>query len=164
MGNELTNIEINLAQQLLKAQFNSINGLESTLHQQKSVGTLLSKESIRNRIQILFSQERKHWIVATTVNCSPNEVKVYNSLFYLDRDSLQLIERLFQCDMMNLDIKMTQCRKQTGSKDWGVYAIAIATAIASGLNLSRQNFKQQAMRGHLVDCFNNGMLTSFPCS
>ena len=49
MGNELTDIEINLAQQLLKAQFNSINGLESTLHQQKSAGVLLSKDAIRNR-------------------------------------------------------------------------------------------------------------------
>jgi len=34
MGNELTNLEINFAQQLFKAQFTSINGLESTLHQQ----------------------------------------------------------------------------------------------------------------------------------
>jgi len=161
MGNELTDIEINFAQQLLKAQFNSINGLESTLHQQKNVGILLSKDSIQNRIQI---QERKHWIVATTVNCSPSEVKVYDSSFqYLDRDSLQLIEKWFQCDVMNLDIKMTQCRKQTGSKDCGVFTIAIATAIASGLNPTRQNFKQKAMRGHLVDCFNNEMLTPFPC-
>ena len=31
MGNELTDLEINFAQQLLKAQFTSINGLESTL-------------------------------------------------------------------------------------------------------------------------------------
>ena len=82
MGNELTDMEINFAQQLLKAQFTSINGLELTLHQQlqKSV-TVLSKDSIQNRIQILFCQERKHWIVTTTVNCSPDEVKVYDSLF-----------------------------------------------------------------------------------
>ena len=51
MGNELTDMEINFAQQLLKAQFTSINGLELTLHQQlqKSV-TVLSKDSIQNRI------------------------------------------------------------------------------------------------------------------
>jgi len=45
MGNELTDIEINFAQQLLKAQFNSINKLESTLYQQKSSGNVLSKDS-----------------------------------------------------------------------------------------------------------------------
>ena len=165
MGSELTDMEINFAQQLLKAQFTSINGLESTLHQQlQKNATVLSKDSIRNIIQILFCQERKHWIVATTVNCSPNEVKVYDSLFqYLDKDSLQLIEKLFWCDNLNLDIKMTQCRKQKGGKDCGVFAIAIATAIASGLNPSRQNFKQEAMRGHLIDCFNKEILTPFPC-
>jgi len=67
MGNELTDLEINFAQQLLKTQFTSINGLESTLHQQLQKNTsALSKDSIRNRIQILFCQERKHWIVATS--------------------------------------------------------------------------------------------------
>ena len=156
MDNELTDVEINFAQQLLKAHFTSINGLESTLHQQlQKNATVLLKDSIWNRIQILFCKERKHWIVATTVNCSPNEVKVYDSLFqYLDKDSLQLIERLFQCDNLNLDIKMTHCHKQKGIKGCGVFAIAVATAIASGLNPSRQNFKQEAMRGHLVNCFN----------
>jgi len=82
MGNELTDLEINFAQQLLKAQFTSINGLESTLHQQlQKNASALSKDSIRNRIQILFCQERKNWIVATTVNFNPNEVEVYDSSF-----------------------------------------------------------------------------------
>ena len=135
------------------------------MHQQlQKNATVFSKDSIRNRIQILFCKERKHWIVATTVNCSPYEVKVYDSLFqYLDKDSLQLIERLFQCDNLNLDIIMTQRCKQEGCKDCGVFAIAIATAIASGLNPSRQNFKQEAMRGYLVNCFNKEILTPFPC-
>ena len=47
MGNELTDMEINFVQQLLKAQFTSINGLESTLHQQlQKNATVLSKDSI----------------------------------------------------------------------------------------------------------------------
>ena len=131
MGNELTDLEINFAQQLLKTQFTSINGLESTLHQQLQKNTsALSKDSIRNRIQILFCQERKHWIVATTVSYNPNEVKVYDSSFqYLDKDSLQ---RLFQYNNLNLEIKMTQCRKQKGGKDCEVFAIAIATALPQG--------------------------------
>ena len=162
MGNELTDVEITFAQQLLKAQFKNIRGLESTLLQQKS--SSLSKDSIQNRIQILFCKERKHWIMATTINCPQNEVKVYDSLFqYLDRESIQLVEILFQCDGIDSQIKMSQCRKQMGAKDCGVFAIAFATAIAHGLNPSRQNFNQQAMRGHLVDCFNSKLLTPFPC-
>jgi len=110
----------------------------------------------------LFCQECKYWIIATTVNCNPNEVKVYDSSFqYLDKDSL--IKRLFQFDNLILEIKLTQCRKQNGEKDCRVFAIAFATAIALRLNPSRQNFKQEAMRGHLVDYFYKGVLTVFPC-
>jgi len=48
-------------------------------------------------------------MVATTVNCSPGKVKV---LFqYLDRDSLQRIEKWF-------DIKMTECHDQ---RLWGFH-------------------------------------------
>ena len=35
MGHELSDLEINLAQQLLKAQFSKLNGLQSTLIQDK---------------------------------------------------------------------------------------------------------------------------------
>ena len=154
MDNELTDVKENFAQQLLKAQFKNIRGLESTLLQQKS--SSLSKDSIQNRIQILFCKQRKHWIKATTINCTQNEVKVYDSLFqYLDRESIQLVETLFRCDGIDPQIKMIQCRKQIEAKDCGIFAIAFATAIAHGLNPSRQNFNQQAMRAHLVDCFNN---------
>jgi len=102
--------------------------------------------------------------MATTINCTQNEVKVYDSLFqYLERESIQLVETLFQCNGIDPHIKMIQCRKQIGAKDCGVFAIAFATAIAHRLNPSRQNFNQQAMRAHLVDSFNNKLLTPFPC-
>ena len=35
MGDKLANLEINLAQHLLKAQFSNLNGLQSTLLQEK---------------------------------------------------------------------------------------------------------------------------------
>ena len=96
--------------------------------------------------------------------CTQNELKVYDSLFqYLDRESIQLVETLFRCDGIDPQIKMIQCRKQIGAKDCRIFAIAFATAIAHGLNPSRQNFNLQAMRAHLVDCFNNKLLTPFPC-
>ena len=102
--------------------------------------------------------------MATTITCTQHEVKVYDSLFqHLDRESIQLVETLFQYDGIVPQIKMIQCGRQKGAKDCGVFAIAYATAIAHGLNPSRQNFTQQAMRAHLVDCFNNKLLTPFPC-
>ena len=48
MGKELTDIEINLAQQFLKSQFPEVNGLQSTLLQDKH--TILTEKSVRDKI------------------------------------------------------------------------------------------------------------------
>ena len=68
MGEELTDIEINLAQQLLKCQFPEVNGLQSTLLQDKQ--TLLTERSVNDKIQIIHCKRRHHWVVATTMNCN----------------------------------------------------------------------------------------------
>ena len=159
MGEELTDLEINFAQQLLKEQFQHINGLQSTLLLKRDM-----KISSKNRLQIIVCKERKHWVVATTISCINGEVKVYDSLFqYLDQSSLKCIEKLFEQDNVSPRIKMSQCRRQKGSKDCGVHAIAFAIAIAFGQNTSRQNFKQEEMRVHLVNCFKKNEISVFPC-
>ena len=85
MGNRLTDLEINLAQQLLKSQFDNLNGLQSTLLQEKVI--TVTKSELQNKLQLIFCKERQHWIVATSINCNENEVKVYDSLFsFLDQD------------------------------------------------------------------------------
>ena len=48
MGHELTDLEINLAQQLLKAQFNKLNGLRSTLLQEKLLAP--TNEELQNKL------------------------------------------------------------------------------------------------------------------
>ena len=162
MGEEMTDLEINFAQQLLKEQFKHISGLDSTLLQEKKVTH--TKTLAKNKLQIVFCKERKHWIVATNINCAHNEVKVYDSLFqYLDKVSMECIENLFQHDNVSLKVRMIQCRRQTGTKDCGLFAVAFATALAFGQNPSRQNFKQEEMRSHLVNCFNKTYLSTFPC-
>lgn len=160
MGQELTDLEINFAQRLLREQFHHINGLQSTLLQEKNVKGISSK----NRLQIIFCKERKHWVVATNINCIHGEVKVYDSLFqHLDQTSLKCIEKMFEQDDVSPRIRMSQCRKQKGSKDCGLYAIAFATAIAFDQNPSCQNFTQDEMRAHLVNCFNKNHMSVFPC-
>ena len=48
---ELSNTEINLAQQLLKYQFPNLNGLQSTLIQEKKMA--LTEKSVKNKVQII---------------------------------------------------------------------------------------------------------------
>ena len=63
MGYELSDLVINLAQQLLKQQFIHLNGFQSTLLQEKP--SVLSKSDVQKKLQLIFCKERKHWIVAT---------------------------------------------------------------------------------------------------
>ena len=52
MGDELTDMDINFAQQLLKLQFKHVNGPHSTLLQEKELA--LTASLLQNRIQITY--------------------------------------------------------------------------------------------------------------
>ena len=96
MGEELTDIEINLAQQLLKCQFPEVNGLQSTLLQDKQ--TMLTERSVNDKIQIIHCKRQHHWVVATTMNCNINEVKGFDSLYTFCDKETEAINNLFQWD------------------------------------------------------------------
>ena len=81
LGCELSDIEVNYAQYLIKLQFSHLTGLQSTLLQEKLfTGT---SEKLKNKLRVIFCKEQKHWILVTTIGCCNNEVKVYDSLFFL---------------------------------------------------------------------------------
>ena len=162
MGDKLTDLEINLAQHLLKAQFSNLNGLQSTLLQEK-VPVSMPREELQNKLQLIFCKEREHWAVVTTINCNGNEVVVYDSHYaFLDKESIQLVESLFMCDNFKPHIKMAKCQRQKGCTDCGVYAISNATSLGFGLCLTKE-FKEDLMRSHLVNCFNKKSMSLFPC-
>ena len=162
MGQQLSDVEINFAYQLLKEQFPKINGLISTLYQEKKAA--LSETSVQNKLQIVHCRTRHHWIVASTSNCSLGEVKVYNSFFYYcDEETNCIIANLFQCGPSKVAIKLAHSQKQKGCSDCGLFAIAFATAVAYGINPSKLKLKQEAMRPHLINCFNKGIFHCFHC-
>ena len=72
-----------------------------------------TKEELQNKLQLIFCKQRKHWAVATTINCDSNE------------ESIQIVENLLTCENVKPYIKVIKCSKQKGSKDCGLYAIAI---------------------------------------
>ena len=59
MGVELSDLQINKAQNLLKAQFPQLNGLESILLQNNSTG-LLAVDEVKNKLQIVHCKARHH--------------------------------------------------------------------------------------------------------
>ena len=58
MGQEVTDNEINLVQQLLKVQFPTLNGLQSTLYQEKEQN--LTENGVNNKLQIIHCRSRRH--------------------------------------------------------------------------------------------------------
>ena len=162
MGAELSDRHINLAQKILKEQFPSLNGLNSTLLQLKQ--QKLTENMVKNKLQIIHCSERHHWVTASTVKAAPGVVIVVDSLFKsIDTETKSIILNLFQPNIVSEPmIKLVRSQQQKGSKDCGVFAIAMATTIALGHNPSNVVFNQKLMRAHLVDCLKERKFTLFP--
>ena len=92
--NELSDEHIDFAHSLLRSQFQVLNGLQSTFFQSHSQGL----KSNVNALQIVHSSGN-HWIVATTLQYIPGEVKIYDSIYdSLDSGTLQVVKRSFKRD------------------------------------------------------------------
>ena len=78
MGVELSDLHINMAQRILKHQFPGLNGLESTLFQEKE--RTLKEDNVNNKLQIIHCKQCHQWIVANTVKGRAEEVAVMDSL------------------------------------------------------------------------------------
>ena len=103
LGGQLTDQHINVAQAILF----HLNGLCSTL--------LISREDYSqcsaNVIQIVHTRG-KHWIVVSTIGCSPDTVQIFDSLYTsTDEETLKLILQLFGSDTK---VEMVDCPKQQG--------------------------------------------------
>ena len=152
-GEMLSDLSMYLAQRILKNQFPTLNGLQTTLLQQKT-NSATSTELNRNSLQIIHCRSN-HWIVASTVG--DEQVQVYDSLHESIADVIFDLFHTSQVTMMN------SCKQSCeGYVDCGVFAIANATAIAHGMNPETIQFMQSLMRKHLLSCFEQETLTPFP--
>ena len=155
-GEDLNDHHINFAQYLLHTEFPAVQGLVLTLLQEKTIATKLPAGSV----QIIHNSRRHHWLVATTKNCTRNEVKIYDSLYKSpDAEVRRIIKNLFQTTS-NPSFIMLKMQKQEGNHDCGVFAIAVATSLAHSTD--PVHFQQDQMRSHLHRCFENNKLTLFP--
>jgi len=86
-----------MAQRTLKYQFPELNDLESSLFQDKERS--LTKDNVKNKLQIIYCKQHHHWIVASTVKSMAEEVIIIHSLFRLmDEEMKQMVINLFQYD------------------------------------------------------------------
>lgn len=152
MNDLLSDMHINYAQTLLHHQFPRAQGLQNTLFQNKE-----PRQKIEQGIQIIHDR-KNHWIVASTIG-SGKTVHIYDSIFSVVADATKkVIRNLFKAS----EIEVMKTPKQTGSQDCGLFAIAYATALLNGIDVSNITFAQSKMREHLLSCFVNNSVTPFP--
>ena len=157
-GQKLTDQHINFAQTLLRSQFPKLNGLQSTLYQSNAQGF---KHNDVHTLQVIHSRG-DHWIVATTIQCDPGEIRVYDSVYTsLDDRTHQIVQSLFSSHGSLLRVTTVNTPKQQGGSDCGVFAIAVSTCLAFGGDPTKMVICQARMRDHLLKCFEVKVLTEF---
>ena len=113
-------------------------------------------------MQIVYCQQRKHWVVVSNIACRKNEIQIFDSVFTsTDAETHKIIVNLFQTTK-NPKLTCAKIQRQIGANDCGLFAIAVATSIAFCLNPVGVHFRQREKRHHLLDCFEKGQMTPFP--
>ena len=150
---KLNDRHINYAQRMLHTQFPHTEGLGHTLLQKRK-----QLKKIESGLQIIYNRE-DYQVVASKVAGYDN-VQVYDSVYsVIEQDTRDVISNLFLLPN-NPMIHIAEMQKQRGANQCGLFAIAVATNILSGI--STQQFQEQHMRSHLLACLENNAINPFP--
>ena len=125
-GEWLSDAVINCAQDLLKTSYPDTGGLQKT-----TLAFTLSYAVV----QIMNTRDN-HWITVSNIGCPVDHINVYDSMPYCStskRTKEEICSILFSsAEEITLDFPCD--RKQKGGSDCGLFSIAYATTLCSGLN------------------------------
>ena len=159
-GKELSDLHINAFQNVLKGQFNSIGGLQSTLLQQKKSSLSNKKEKNLQAINISISPTVKHWAV---LEINSNSIFLYDSAYTsIAGDGKQIIAHLINTTEDHLTVHIMNIAKQSGATDCGLYVVAIMSSLALGKDPCSIVFKKEDLRAHLQSIIEKEQITEFP--
>ncbi len=140
----------------LLLQFPTLNGLQSTLYQSCTQGFKASAHAL----QVIHCR-RDHWVVVTTIQCPPGEVKVYDSVYAsVDNGTLCTVQSMFGSHT-GLQVTAVNAPKQQGGSDCGVFAIAVSTCLAFGGVPAQMMICQSRMRDHFLSVLRRKCSLSF---
>ena len=155
-GKRLNDHHINFAQCLLRKQFTTVSGLQLTLLQSKK-----QPVKIKSGLQIVYLSNWLHWCVASTISCSKNEVKIYDSMFSSPDSEMRTVWLNLFDIAKKPKLIYEPVQKQEGGDNCGVFSVAFATALAHHQDPVHVQFVQSTMHSHLLQCFEKQLLTSF---
>lgn len=116
-------------------------------------------------VQILFVEEREHW-VASSATYESGRVRLYDSCSTgvltktLEIHLAQIYKEVAKDRMLDVDIVSVQ--QQKGTTDCGVYSIANAFNAAIGKDVEKITYNNEKMREHLQNCFEERCIRNFP--
>lgn len=159
-GNMLSDIDINVAQELIKKQFVNMPGLQNVL-----LGATLTYEVVSHEMIQIINNGAFHWLMLSTVGCEDGHINVFDSM--ATRSELPMhvqmqIASLLACTFKQVHFHYQACQQQTGGVDCDLFAIAFAIDICLGSKVDSMTYKQSSMRQHLFQCLRSGKFTSFP--
>ena len=157
---------INAANQLLRSQFEELQGLSSPV-----IGQKLSFDKFDWMLgyagyayyQVLHTGA-DHWVTIKAI--SDHEVYIYDSIFLLPTyHTLKQIAAIVQTKSPKIKLHLERVQMQSNSIDCGVYALAFSTDLCYGKDPATCRYAgSKELRQHLVTCFENGHMSPFPAT
>ena len=145
----LTDSSINLAQDILGTQFKLKDRFQDTILGQKKM--FKPKEHF---VQILHNKSF-HWVTVSNVNSKSGSVDYYDSLFHGGiKDHIKLqIPNISKTENSELEIQIRSCQQQKNGVDCGIFVVANAYYILSGIDVSsiRIDEKQNETRNLAIN-------------
>ena len=153
----LTDSSINFAQDILGTQFKMKDRFQDTM-----LGQKLMFKPKKHFVQILHNKSF-NWITVSNVNIKSGSVDYYDSLFHggiKDHVKLQ-IPNISKTENSELEIHIRSCQKQKNGVDCGIFAVANAYYILSGIDVSSIRIVENKMRAPFLQCLEQGHFEPF---
>ena len=150
----LTDEHMLKANNVLKKDYPSADGLQDTLLQQNFSWDIPSSEFVQ-----VLHVNGNHWITISNIGVSDQSVNVYDSLYNgINQATKELIAKYVHKDKVKINIINVQ--QQENESDCGVFAIAFAKCLLEGKDPSQYDFVNP--RKHLAQYLPQGIIPEFP--
>jgi len=107
--------------------------------------------------------DNNHWIVASTINCKPSNITIYDSInSSVNMETQSILASLLKTQKDQFTIQIAKVNKQSRTHDCGVFAAAYCTTVAFGKDPCGLVYDQKRLRHHLLKCLDDGKMTNFP--
>ena len=111
-------------------------------------------------VRVLHVHNNHRICVACNKN---NEVSVYDSMGgHFSKDMVHVIAGIVKCKEEELMVKLMPVQHQANRNDCGLFALAVATNFAEGIDPSERYYDEKALTSYLLQCFKNNEINQFP--